>query len=262
MTEEQWPSCSDPQAMLEWLRQQGKLSDRKARLFAVACCRRIWPLLTDVRSRRVVEVAERYADGLASEDEREAVAKAATEVHVHYADIAACADPDDPTYDEAANTTHHDAAAAAALVVSGSRVVLNAAVLTVRAAACSVAWDEEVYYAAAHGRDTRDVNHPHLQARRAEQEAQCRILRDLFSPFRSVSRADAALPTATAVFLATQAYACRILPEGTLDPARVSVLAECLADAGCTDAELLEHLRGPGPHWRGCHALDVIFGKA
>jgi hypothetical protein len=42
---------------------------------------------------------------------------------------------------------------------------------------------------------------------------------------------------------------------------RLPVLADALEDAGCADAGLLGHLRGSGPHVRGCCSVDLLLGK-
>jgi hypothetical protein len=38
-------------------------------------------------------------------------------------------------------------------------------------------------------------------------------------------------------------------------------LGDALEEAGCTDASILGHLRGSGPHVRGCWVVDLILGK-
>lgn len=51
------------------------------------------------------------------------------------------------------------------------------------------------------------------------------------------------------------------ISDGTLDPVRLAILADALEDADCDHADLLTHLRGPGPHVRGCWAVDLLLGK-
>jgi hypothetical protein len=66
MTEHEWLTCTDPHPMLEHLRENA--SDRKLRLFAVACSRRMWHRI-DAYGRHAVDVAERFADGFATPEE-------------------------------------------------------------------------------------------------------------------------------------------------------------------------------------------------
>jgi hypothetical protein len=66
---------------------------------------------------------------------------------------------------------------------------------------------------------------------------------------------------AAVVCLAQAAYDERILPTGTLDNARLAVLADALEEAGCTDVQILTHLRGGGEHYRGCFVVDALLGK-
>ena len=51
------------------------------------------------------------------------------------------------------------------------------------------------------------------------------------------------------------------LPAGNLDSQRLAVLADALEDAGCGDAEMLAHLRGEGPHVRGCWVVDLLLAR-
>jgi hypothetical protein len=72
MKEAEWFACTNPHQLLGYVRGRASRSlkgRRKLRLFACAAVRGIWPHLTDERSRRAVEVSERYADGLAGVDE-------------------------------------------------------------------------------------------------------------------------------------------------------------------------------------------------
>jgi hypothetical protein len=62
--------------------------------------------------------------------------------------------------------------------------------------------------------------------------------------------------------LAQAAYDERELPAGTLDTTRLAVLADAVEEAGCDQADLLAHLRGPGPHVRGCWTVDLLLGQS
>src|ERR1041384_6055178 len=63
LTEAQWKSTDNPGWLSRFIRD--KASPRKARLLECACFRLVWLKLPD-SGQRAVEVAERYADGLAS----------------------------------------------------------------------------------------------------------------------------------------------------------------------------------------------------
>jgi hypothetical protein len=69
MTEDEWLTCDQPAPMLAFAR--GSMSARKLRLFSCACCRRAARLMPDSRSCLALNVAERVADGLADDAERQ-----------------------------------------------------------------------------------------------------------------------------------------------------------------------------------------------
>jgi hypothetical protein len=225
MTEEQWLNATDPSAMLAFLRATNLGSERKLRLFAVACCRAVWRSIPLGGCRAAVVAAERYCDGLADVQELES-SRAAAEYTVE-------------SLTSSMSSVYHSlrAPAFAAACVAGTG---GGAVLSVV--------DE------LHRGDGGSGNHH-----------RCKVLRDIvgnpFHPLLAIDPAWLTWSNGIVKRLAGAAYQERALPDGILDVARFAVLADALTDAGCTDTALLEHLRGSGPHVRGCFVVDLLVGK-
>jgi hypothetical protein len=262
MTEAEWLACSDPQKMLTFLRDSNKLSERKTRLFAVACCRRIWHLLTDEEGgRETVEVAERYADGEADASTMYEANSAAWMVHIGYAfggiDFSRVGQKEDGWgIRQRVGRAASEAVLAAAWwgpdedwrLGDGQKVGdLGRAVST--AFFCRAVPGQEAGLSITDDR----WHHPAL----------CHLLRDLFGV--AFSR-PTARPRSLTMFdgpvvqLAQAAYEERKLPSGHLDRDHLAVLADALEEAGA-DTELVGHLRGPTPHVRGCWVIDLLLLK-
>jgi hypothetical protein len=233
VTEQEWDSCTEPKKMLGFL--EGKASERKRRLFAVECC------------YRAVRGGRRTADDFL------------------------------PTAEKWANGETDGVELKQALDASRVPVILSLS-MTDGTATDVAEWavEEAILFAYDAGlspevlqlRELVDCclpnfDLPHCQAAaHEERKAQAASLRDLFGPlpFRPASF-DPAWSTPAVLALARAAYEERSLPAGTLDPDRLAVLADALADAGCDQEELLGHLRGPGVHVRGCWVLDLVTGR-
>jgi hypothetical protein len=222
VTEAEWLGATDPAPMLEFLRDRA--SDRKLRLFAVACCRRVWNLARDERLKTALDTLERYADGAAGEEGRREVQKASSSFRRRH-------------WEETGK--EEEVCVATELSNASTKSMRRAAAKCGAPAAAAFAWAK-----------VGDFNN-RTAAERASQSA---LVRDIFAnPFRPVTP-DPAWLTPTVVSLAAGIYA-----EKAFD--RLPILADALQDAGCEDAAVLEHCRGKGPHARGCWVVDLLLGK-
>lgn len=291
MTEKKWLACRDPHTMLEFLR--GKASDRKLRLFAVACCRRLWHLLRDKRSRRAVIVAEQFADGAVPTLVRQEAKNAAVRAFHSAKQFGAC-------HLRTADTAAYAAFAAALAVSAAGENVLTVAFAQVLpsfsnllplglAAGASICcrqaaawhafsehkaralagfpWWSRWWYKAKFAWQEMDVQPILTESQRrwqealgefgvAEGRAQVQLLHDLFGPlpFRSIST-DPSWQTPKVLALAQLMY-----DHGSFD--QMPELANALEQAGCTNPEVLGHCRTGGEHVRGCWVTDLLLGKS
>lgn len=233
MTEAEWLTCTDPKPMLEFLRD--KASDRKMRLFACACSRSIWHLFTDPRSKRAVEIAEKVADGMATETEL-ASAKEALE-QLDFSGQPACA-----TRRIAYKVTFQKERLNADVfrdvdeADTADDVAVVAAYSVVKRSSDPAAWGV---------------------ARNCEKERQAILLRELFgNPFRQVSVDSFCLVWNDGTI---PKVAQGIYDEQAFD--RLPILADALEESGCTNQDCLQHCRKPDGHIRGCWLMDLLLAK-
>jgi len=258
MTEGEWLASTDTAKMLAWRQDLGRqsllgvptytaASNRKLRLFACACCRSVWHLLTDTRSRRAVETAERFADG---ED--------------------GCSHSMDREWTDAW------------AVVGGPETQNLRTNERMPARACG--WLTSTH---------PNVEMCNLVVKDTVGDlVAAALLRSIVgNPFAPVTLDDTWLTT-TVVSLAEAAYQeravdvckscwgngwhiidndekckCRscngegVIQTGQFNPDRLGILADAIEDAGCTNATIIEHLRGPDPHYRGDWCIDLLTGR-
>jgi hypothetical protein len=238
MTEQEWLTSDDPRDLLDFLRDQGR--NRKLRLYACEALREF--IDTQVKGfpnrelflprfpnlREAPNVATQFADGLAGADDlQQAHQRSGDELRtIHkWLETASC------------TTCHPDAWQAATDV---DKYIAYEA---------QERWIEE-------GQPAQEPG-ARLLGPQACELWRCDLVRDIFgNPFRPII-VDArwlAWNGGAMANLARSIYADRAFD-------RLPILADALEEAGCTDAEILAHCRGPGPHVRGCWVVDQILGK-
>ncbi len=250
MTESDWLQATDPEAMIAFLREERthfrtrwvghipawrrfRVSERRWRLFYCACVRRIQHLLPVQESRDLIDVAEKFANGKANEDElRRAVA----------ASMSACNYEQARRYVEQQSIAWSEIEAINAISrfhrsEEGGRGATLRSAARAWAAAVSVpaAWEGE-------------------QA--AESARQAALLREVLgNPFHKT--------LVDPAWLAWQGGTVSRLARAIGDERRYAdlpILADALEDAGCCDEALLGHFRSRGEHVLGCWGLDAVLG--
>jgi hypothetical protein len=263
VTESEWNASADPDRMLRSLAHRKRrtvpggpgLHPERFRVFAVACCRRVWDHLTQTMQgvlrhlERDPEDQEPDTRSLAwrisqSEGERlgsQWALEMATILHGQ-ADYRALVRLD--------NQRRACGAVGSAAMIKPYDAAKHAA----RAAAQAVGVPEILAGYPASQPVPRAAADRVGHESAAERQAQADLLRDVFgNPFRPVPF-DPRWRTDTAVSLARQMRESR-------EFSAMPILADALQDAGCETTDILGHCRGPGPHVRGCWVVDLVLGK-
>jgi hypothetical protein len=226
MTEAEWLTKTDPKPMFELLGT--KVSDRKLRLFGIACCRLSWDSFSDRQLRKAVELAEEYADGRLDESCRTAIERSMLDIYEQ----------------ELAEEKEFTPTPVLRILTLLSRQKYDIS----EAIGCS---SSVAYWAFG---DDYETNYRPFEVELVAEHTQ--FVRDIFGhqAFRPITIEPSWL-TSTVVSLAQQIYVSR-------DFSSMPILADALQDVGCDNEDILNHCRQPGEHVRGCWCVDLVLGKS
>jgi len=234
MTKQEWRECGKPDELLKYLMKSSahRGMTRKARLFVCACCRLVWDSL-ETYERKAVEIGERFADTQTTPDD------------LHNArDLIRLNKP------AWASSDSDCVVIASASCESNSRLWDTAE----QAAARVTQWRTRL----ALGPDAYQPNNDWRRYQARFRSELCDVLRCLFcnplAPPRPLTPSLLTWNEGAVLKIAQTLYENRHFDE-------LPILADALEEAGCTDREILVHLRKDGVHVRGCWVVDYLLNK-
>src|SRR5262245_5523454 len=231
------------------------LDPERFRVFAVACCPRVWDHLSEIM-QNVLRHLERDP-----EDQEPNTRALAWQIHENEAERLGSQWAGEMAQILGGQANYRRLLeidvqrwACAAVGYAARIKPYHAAVHAPRAAARAVGM-AEFLVGFPSGQPVSRSTYDRDRESAAERRAQAGVLRDVFgNPFRPAAF-DATWRTDTVVSLAQRMSEERRFPA-------MPILADALQDAGCENAVILAHCRDPkGVHVRGCWVVDLVLGK-
>ncbi len=225
LTEAEWLSSDNPHELATSMPQL--LTERRARLFACACCRRfLMPMLKDPRILQALGIAEEYADGKISQVELELASKNARKAQ-------------NAQRRKSLLWAYSAVAHVSDRWLGGNDLLLSA---------------DNIGEAIVADREPRIDPSKHKAAVAAERAPIAAVFREIMgNPFRTVKFEDK-WKDGEVVKLAEFIYEAQRFDQ-------IPQMEILLQHAGCTDSAILDHCRQPGPHVRGCWLIDGILDR-
>jgi hypothetical protein len=266
-----WVTDAGGPAPPGWTRVSARVSPRKLRLFACGSCRLVWSLLADPRSRRAVEVTEGMADGRRPdawpalwEESWDAAyallqsggADSPAYLAARHACMLMATDPSPPAWWQLSCTVPGADQAGLLRDVAGNPF---RPVPCMKKGPHAHPANQEV----DHGVEGWRWVSPTVLALAisAYEDRKCHPCGRCKGPLMFQEGKYCGRNDAGDLESCPACNGTGHTSDGLLDPVRLSILADALEDAGCENADVLGHLRSPGPHVRGCWPLDLILGK-